>query len=294
VYNRNLLLFRPIGSDIAIGEHLLSDRCVLGAAELGLLAMIGRRDVRVYRRPSISVLSTGNELSDDDHLRHGQIRDANRPSLLALFTSQGFEVKDAGIARDSEPELVKALREVFMSSDVVVTSGGVSMGEKDLLKSVLVSSFGFTIHFGRVFMKPGLPSTFASGDFDGKRRFIFALPGNPVSTFVCAHLFVIPALRRMSGHWNHSPTILRVKLQETLRLDHRPEYRRAWLDTSKQQQRGDDHIPGAVCTSKNQMSSRLSSACGANLLLRLPAAAPPALTSINEGTVVDALVIAPL
>uniref|UniRef100_A0A914YFD1 molybdopterin molybdotransferase n=1 Tax=Panagrolaimus superbus TaxID=310955 RepID=A0A914YFD1_9BILA len=92
-------------------------------------------------------------------------------------------------------------------------SGGVSMGEKDLVKAVLKDDFGFTIHFGRVFMKPGLPSTFATGTFENNdRRYIFALPGNPVSAWVACQLFAIPSLRKLGGYQNCFQTEIKVRV----------------------------------------------------------------------------------
>lgn len=100
---------------------------------------------------------------------------------------------------DCVEQLVETIEKAFQQVQVLITSGGVSMGERDLLKTLLVSKFNATIHFGRVNMKPGKPLTFATCDYQGQKRWIFALPGNPVSAFVTCRLFVLPALQRLSG-----------------------------------------------------------------------------------------------
>lgn len=170
--------------------------------------------------------------------------DTNRPQLLGLFSSHGFKAIDAGIAGDTHEMLEKALRVALRFAPVVVTSGGVSMGERDLLKHVLEHVFGFHIHFGRVFMKPGLPMTFATGLLDGDPKLVFALPGNPVSSWVCAQLFVLPALWHTAGQARTRHTEILVRLGEPVRLDPRPEYRRAWL----KEHDGEDALPVAVST----------------------------------------------
>ncbi|PIO52456.1 molybdopterin binding domain protein, partial [Teladorsagia circumcincta] len=166
------------GSDISKGDLLLDSGCTLGSAEIGVLAGSGKRSVLMYRRPKVCVLSTGNELAEctAEDIPVGHIRDTNRPQLIALFNSLGFKAIDAGIAVDRRECLVEAMRVSFRYAHVLVTSGGVSMGEKDLMKDVLMNDFGFKIHFGRVWMKPGLPTTFATGMVDGEKKFVFALP----------------------------------------------------------------------------------------------------------------------
>ncbi|KAJ1369907.1 hypothetical protein KIN20_031501 [Parelaphostrongylus tenuis] len=157
---------RMPGSDISKGDLLLDNGCLLGSAEIGILAGSGKRSVLVYRRPKVCVMSTGNELAEctAEEVPLGHIRDTNRPQLIALFSSMGFKAIDAGIAADKRECLVEAMKVSFRYAHFLVTSGGVSMGERDLVKEVLMKDFGFEIHFGRVWMKPGLPTTFATGD----------------------------------------------------------------------------------------------------------------------------------
>lgn len=276
------------GSDIKSGSVLLQSGCVVGPAEIGIMSGSGQKTIAIYRKPKLCVMSTGNELVDcsADELAEGQIRDTNRPQLMALFQTLGFKPIDAGIAGDTRSQLVEAIKVAFQYASVLVTSGGVSMGEKDLLKEVLQQEFGFEIHFGRVFMKPGLPATFASGSFEELPRLVFALPGNPVSSWVCAQLFAVPCLWKTAGRMHNEHTRIRVQLGELIRLDARPEYRRAWLQYSP-------NGPPVAITTGNQISSRLMSTMGANLLLVLPPRSD-SLTQLELGSIVDALVIAQL
>uniref|UniRef100_A0A915B2Q0 MoaB/Mog domain-containing protein n=1 Tax=Parascaris univalens TaxID=6257 RepID=A0A915B2Q0_PARUN len=280
---------REVGSDIAVGDLLLPKHTVLRSAEIGILAGSQRKSVRIFRRPKVAVMSTGHELVDCEanDCPLGLIRDTNRPQLLALFRACCAKAFDIGIVPDSEEKLVNALNEAFALADIVVSSGGVSMGEKDYLKSVIQEKFKFKIHFGRVMMKPGLPTTFATGLWKGQNKAIFALPGNPVSAWVTAQLFVMPALRKTAGYANYWPTTIKVKVTESVSLDSRPEYRRAWLRSSN------SDVPEAVCTSTNQLSSRMLNLRGANLLLVLPARSDTC-SVIEEGHIVDALIIGTL
>ncbi|XP_037500420.1 gephyrin isoform X2 [Rhipicephalus sanguineus] len=275
---------RPVGSDIQRGQRILTQRMKLSPSDLGLLATIGTNTVAVYRLPQVAVLSTGNEIvAPDSALKPGQIRDSNKTTLITLLQKSGFPVFDAGIARDEFEDHVRKLKNAFNVTDVVVSSGGVSMGEKDLLKAVLVKEFSATIHFGRVLMKPGKPTAFASLVYGDKLKLVFGLPGNPVSAAVTCQLYVLPALRKMSGHATVHPTSIRAKLAEDMVLDPRPEYHRAVLSWSE-----DCALPVARSTG-NQISSRLLSLQGANALLVLPAATTET-KALPAGTVVTALV----
>ncbi|XP_054927677.1 gephyrin isoform X3 [Dermacentor andersoni] len=275
---------RPVGSDIERGQHVLAQRTKLSPSDLGVLATIGASVVTVYRLPRVAVLSTGNEIvAPGSALKLGQIRDSNKTTLITLLEKNGFPAHDAGIACDEFDDHVKKLRAAFEKADVVVSSGGVSMGEKDLLKAVLVKEFSAIIHFGRVLMKPGKPTAFASLKYGDKLKLVFGLPGNPVSAAVTCQLYVLPALRKMSGHATVHPTSLKAKLAEDIVLDPRPEYHRAVLSWSE-----DCALPMARSTG-NQISSRLLSFQGANALLMLPPATAQT-KALLAGTVVTALV----
>uniref|UniRef100_H3D3V4 Gephyrin n=1 Tax=Tetraodon nigroviridis TaxID=99883 RepID=H3D3V4_TETNG len=276
---------RPIGHDIKRGECVLAKGTHMGPSEIGLLATVGVTEVEVHKFPVIAVMSTGNELlNPEDDLHPGKIRDSNRSTLLATIQEHGYPTINLGIVGDNPDDLLSALNEGISRADVIITSGGVAMGEKDYLKQVLDIDLHAQIHFGRVFMKPGLPTTFATLDMDGSRKLIFALPGNPVSAVVTCNLFVIPALRKMQGILDPRPTIIKARLSCDVKLDPRPEYHRCILTWHHQ-----EPLPWAQSTG-NQVSSRLMSMRTANGLLMLPPKTEQ-YVELHKGEVVDVMVI---
>ena len=265
---------REVGSDIKKGEVILRKGEEISAVggELGLLASVGKADVNIFKRPVIGVLSTGDEIVEHSRpgdLRLGEVRDCNRPTIMAAVQGWGFEVIDLGVARDKPGDLEQNLRDAFRKVDVVITSGGVSMGELDLLKPTIERALGGTIHFGRVSMKPGKPTTFATvpvKNNDGERvnKVIFSLPGNPVSAIVTLHLFVLPSLHYASGVSPAGLPRVLVTLAHEFRLDpQRAEYHRAIVTLGK------DGLMYASSTG-GQRSSRVGSLKSANALLCLP------------------------
>ncbi|XP_030069749.1 gephyrin isoform X2 [Microcaecilia unicolor] len=276
---------RPIGHDIKRGECVLAKGTHMGPSEIGLLATVGVTEVEVNKFPVVAVMSTGNELlNPEDDLLPGKIRDSNRSTLLATIQEHGYPTINLGIVGDNPDDLLNALNEGISRADVIITSGGVSMGEKDYLKQVLDIDLHAQIHFGRVFMKPGLPTTFATLDIDGVRKIIFALPGNPVSAVVTCNLFVVPALRKMQGILDPRPTIIKARLSCDVKLDPRPEYHRCILTWHHQ-----EPLPWAQSTG-NQVSSRLMSMRSANGLLMLPPKTEQ-YVELHKGEVVDVMVI---
>lgn len=276
---------RPIGFDVNKGQQVLTALQKLGPAELGLMASLGFTEVEVFQKPKVAVLSTGNEVvNPGEDTRAGQIRDSNKIALKSLIRTHGFEALDLGIAADSPQDLQTKLSVGLEKADVLVSSGGVSMGEKDFLKPVLEDLLGATIHFGRVFMKPGKPTTFATTAISGKKKLIFALPGNPVSAMVTFNLFVLPALRKLAGFQHPQLTKIKAKLPQPVDLDPRPEYHRVVLSWKP-----GEAVPSAISTG-SQCSSRLLSMRTANALLVLPPRSDT-LTRINAGEIVDALII---
>ncbi len=194
---------RVKGSDISQGDIVLSKNQVLRSAEIGLLATVGRiSGIKVYRKPKIGLISTGNELvpADTDQLEDGQIRDSNKLMLKSVLEefNVASEIVDYGIIKDKQNDIDGIMQKATAECDIVVTSGGVSMGELDLVKPY-VEKEG-QVFFGRLNMKPGKPTTFGKI----KNALVFSLPGNPVSCFVTSHLFVVPAARILSGqHDSH-------------------------------------------------------------------------------------------
>ncbi|XP_046486911.1 gephyrin isoform X1 [Neodiprion pinetum] len=255
---------RPIGSDIQNDSLILKAHTKIGAAEMGILAACGCTKVRVTQLSSVGVLSTGNELQQaGEPLKPGHVYDSNKITLMMMLRENGYSPKDCGIAKDDENAMINALKEALEEVDVLLTSGSVSMGDKDMLKPILENVFKATIHFGRVNMKPGKPTTYATCEHNGKTKYILCLPGNPVSAMVTGHLFALPLLKCLSGD-SSKPVVVTAKLTTSYKLDPRPEYARAILIWEEE-----DPIPKAQSTG-NQISSKLLSCKNANALLMLP------------------------
>jgi gephyrin len=216
------------------------------------------------------------------------VRDCNRPTIMAAVRSWGFEARDLGIASDTPGSLEETLRAALRQVDVIITSGGVSMGELDLLKPTIERQLGGTIHFGRVAMKPGKPSTFAtvpvkSNDGSPVKKLVFSLPGNPASAVVALHLFVLPSLHFASGVQPAGLPSVPVLLGHEIRLDkQRKEYHRAVVSVGRNGR--------LVATSTGaQRSSMVGSLKSANALLCLPIG-----DKIGKGEEVQALLMGPI
>lgn len=318
---------REPGSDVALGSRILQkgDLITSVGGEIGLLAATGTKTVKVFKKPCIGVLSTGDELVEHNapvSLQGGQIRDSNRPSLLSCLASWGFPTADLGIAHDTAGELEQSLRDALRglgraannipSVDVIVTTGGVSMGELDLLKPTIERSLGGTIHFGRVSMKPGKPTTFATIPFkpssspqtqsqsERETKLIFSLPGNPASALVTLNLFVLPSLHKLLGigqgqgqKQRQKPLIqhpdpglglplVSVTLSHAFPLDpKRTDYHRAIVTAS----RADGRLYAS--STGGQRSSRVGSMASANALVVLE----PGSGRVERGCLVQALML---
>lgn len=322
---------REPGSDVALNSKILARGDLISPAggEIGLLAATGTQSVKIFKKPRVGVLSTGDELvehSDPRALIGGQIRDSNRPSLLSCLASWGFETVDLGIARDTPPgELEHALRDSLRgvgrassSVDVIITTGGVSMGELDLLKPTIERSLGGTIHFGRVSMKPGKPTTFATIPFkdapsdaasesvqqERSSKLIFSLPGNPASALVTLNLFVLPSLHKLAGLGESSQAIASTKswmapqlglprvavvLTHHFPLDpKRTEYHRAVVTGSRSD--GRLYATSTGSEGAGQRSSRVGSIAKANALVVLRAGRGVGI----KGEIVEALMMGPV
>ncbi len=327
---------RTIGCDIPPGLIVLSRGEKIQPVHMALLSQVGvgLETVPVNRLPRVGVLSTGNELVYTPYSSavminpptqpRGKIPDANRPLLLTQLSTYGNCIPvDLGIATDDEEyehiarRIAKVLwpededdhddNYIMEGVDVLITTGGVSMGEKDIMESVFVQGMGGKVHFGRLNMKPGKPTTFITIDKELKngsisRKLVFALPGNPVSASVCAELLVRPCLDLI--HTGVNSETFSENLEEDIFIEHhvnnarvheeimatitsdieldpgRPEYRRVALSRVSCNVGGDRHQYKyhATCIGV-QRSSRVLSLRGADGMMILPRAGT--LTSGN-------------
>ena len=206
---------RVAGEDLQRGQRVFEAGRRLAPPDLGLIASLGIGEVSVWRRVRVAYFSTGDELrSIGETLGPGEIFDSNRYTLYAMLKKSDVEIIDMGVVRDRHATVEAALREASAMADVVITSGGVSVGEADYIKEVL-STIG-EVRFWKVAMKPGRPLAFGSL---GQARF-FGLPGNPVSVMVTFYQFVQPALYKMAGCAITAP--LTLKARTTKALSKRP------------------------------------------------------------------------
>jgi molybdopterin molybdotransferase len=213
------------------GEVVVAAGSVLRPQEFGVLATVGRSNVRVIRAPRVAVLVTGDELVEPDvRPGPGQIRNSNGPMLLAQVARAGGVPRYLGIARDTLDSL-KSLIHEGLQSDVLLLSGGVSAGKLDLVPGVLLDA-GVIAHFHKIEMKPGKPVFFGTRprSWAAPQAYVFGLPGNPVSSFACFELFVRPGLRKLRGHADAGPHFVTALLTEDYpyRTD-RPTYHPAQL-----------------------------------------------------------------
>lgn len=190
---------RNPGEDVAAGAEVFAPGTQLGPAHVGVLAALGIQTVLVHPHPRVGVLSTGAELArDGDALLPGKIRDANRPALAAQLGSDGFHAVDLGITGDDEAALEDILEASAPQCDAIIVSGGVSVGDHDVLQAVLGKLGGATMRSLHVAVKPG--KHIAAARLGEKKTPAFGLPGNPVAALVAYEMFVRPALRAMAGY----------------------------------------------------------------------------------------------
>jgi molybdopterin molybdotransferase len=217
---------QPRGRELRTGETVLSAGAVLRPQEFGMLAAVGRAEVRVYPAPEVAIVSTGDEVVEAPAAPGpGQIRNSNGPMLVSQAVRAGGVPRYLGIARDRVEDLTAKIGD-GLSAAMLILSGGVSAGTLDLVPGVL-QDLGVNAHFHKVRMKPGKPIFFGTrGD-----TLVFGLPGNPVSAFVGFELFVKPALRRLRGFAPAAPLFQPVPLAAEFRSDtDRPTYHPAKLE----------------------------------------------------------------
>lgn len=263
---------RQAGEDISAGDCVLKAGTRLQAAELGLLASLGIGEIHIRRRVRVAFFSTGDELrSIGEPLEPGMLYDSNRYSLYGLLSSAGCELLDMGVVRDTPEATEKAFALAAENADVLITSGGVSVGDADYVKTTL-DAFG-QVNFWKVAMKPGRPLAFGKIN----NTVFFGLPGNPVSVMVTFYQFVQQALRKMMGETFTQPLIVRAVCQSKLRKRAgRFEFQRGILTR-------DDEGQLIVSKTGQQGSGILSSMTRANCFIMLP----ETTTDVEAGTEVE-------
>ncbi|WP_286238505.1 bifunctional molybdopterin-guanine dinucleotide biosynthesis adaptor protein MobB/molybdopterin molybdotransferase MoeA [Neptuniibacter halophilus] len=250
---------RQAGEDIAAGSLALSQGSRLRPQELGLIASLGHTEVAVYRRLRVAIFSTGDEVvAQGQPLTENCIYDTNRFTLQGMLQRLGCEVIDLGIIEDSQPAMETALSAAAGQADAVISSGGVSMGNADYIKSAL-EQVG-EINFWRIAMRPGRPLAF--GQLLNRTPF-FGLPGNPVAVMVTFSQFVQPALRKMMGSGDWQPVRVSAVAEEAIRS------RAGRTDYSRGIYRIDEQGQLQVRTTGSQGSGILTSMTAANCLIEI-------------------------
>ena len=266
---------RHAGEDIQRGTLVLQEGARVGPSEIGVLASLGFAEVTVYRRPVVAILATGDELVEvHENLRPGQIRNSNSYLVAAAVTLAGGIPRRLGIARDQVEELRTKLL-AAEEADLIITSGGVSVGDYDLVKDIMRERG--IIDFWRVNLKPGKPLAF--GRLGGTP--LLGLPGNPVSAAVTFELFARPVLRKMQGFTHLLRPVVQARLLDGIQeTSNRRQYVRARVEW---------RAGGFVATTTGRQDSHiLSSMLGANALLVIPEGSPP----VQPGEMVQAMLLA--
>ncbi|AMK76530.1 MULTISPECIES: gephyrin-like molybdotransferase Glp [Methylomonas] len=251
---------RSAGEDIRLGQTVLTCGRRLTAADLGLLSSLGVNNVAVIRRLRVAFFSTGDELqATGEPLQPGQIYDSNRYTLFGMLSRQHCDITDLGVVGDDPVHLYNTLELAAKNHDVIISSGGVSVGAADYIHQVM-SELG-EIVFWKVAMKPGRPLIFGRL----QKALFFGLPGNPVAVMVSFNQFVQPALQRFGGEILHPPLILRAQTRSLLKKRAgRTEYQRGILSQTP------DGV-STVCKTGDQGSGILFSMSQANCFIVLTA-----------------------
>ncbi|MDQ7030849.1 MAG: molybdopterin molybdotransferase MoeA [Ardenticatenia bacterium] len=272
---------REAGEDVSVGQTALRRGQRLRAAEVGLLAALGRSRVTCVRRPRVGVLATGDELvGPEEPLTPGKIRNSNEYTNVALVRLAGGLPVPLGIARDNVKDLSAKLKlAVEAGVDLLITSAGVSVGDYDVVKHVLAAQG--EVHFWQVAIKPGKPLAFGTLEVGGRPVPLLGLPGNPVAAFVAFEVFARPAIRKMAGLRPLFRRRFRARLQEDVTNSGRRHYMRArvWRDDAS----GQLHATTRGSGVRVQGSGILSSLVWANGFVIVP----EQVTFIPAGEPVD-------
>jgi len=257
---RNPSFIRQRGSDTRAGSVVIHKGQTIRPVHIGILASLGIAELPVAQKLKVALLSTGDELVNvGNALGEGKIYDSNRPALAALLTASHIEIIDVGIIKDDPDSIRTALEQAASSADVIISSGGVSVGKADYLRSVL-NSIG-QLNFWKIAMKPGRPLTY--GQIENTPY--FGLPGNPVSSLITFRQLVLPALDCLQGKTKTEEISMFARTQSALKKQPgRLEFQRGVLSHRED---------GTLCvhTTGAQDSHVLRSLCDANCLIELPA-----------------------
>ena len=267
---------RRRGGDVREGACVIADRSLIRPQEIGMLASLGMTSVPVYRRARVAILATGDELlSLGERPVPGKIVNSNSISIAAQALEAGADPVFSGIARDDFEATQKTIREALSAGDLLITTGGVSVGDKDFVREA-IRELGGEIRFWKVDMKPGKPVAFAV--LDGKP--VFALPGNPVAAMVGFEQFVRPALLKMMGQQRVLRPLVQAYLKSPLKnKGDRPHLVRAMVTLEQGIYR--------VAAVENQSSANLLSLIESNGLLRLAPGASLSAGDPAEVTLLD-------
>ena len=252
---------RAAGEDVARGQPVFTAGKRLTSADIGVLASLGLGEVSVYRRLKVAFFSTGDELrAVGEALGPGEIYDSNRYTLHGMLARLNVESLDMGVIADTRDAISEAFQHAASMADVVITTGGVSVGEADFVKEILAETG--SVDFWKLAIKPGRPLAFGTVN----DALFFGLPGNPVAVMVTFYEFVQPALRRMMGQSDVRPARFKVRCQSRLRKrPGRMEFQRGHLEIA-------DNGDLSVSRSGAQGSGMLSSMSTANCFIVLPTA----------------------
>ncbi|MCK5669176.1 MAG: molybdopterin molybdotransferase MoeA [Gammaproteobacteria bacterium] len=263
---------RQAGEDITIGDVILEKGMRIRPADIGLIASLGIGEVEVIRKLRIAFFSTGDELcSIGEELINGSIYDSNRYTLFGMLSELNVTIMDMGIIRDNREDLQQAFESAAAQADVIITTGGVSVGEADFVKEILQETG--TVNFWKVAMKPGRPLAFGQI----KDAHFFGLPGNPVSVMVTFYQFVKPAIRHLMSETETETLTMRVPCISNLKKrPGRVEYQRGILERDEDEQ-------WVVRKTGAQGSGILRSMSQANCFIVLPMES----ASVEPGTMVE-------
>ncbi len=241
------------GEDIKKNNTVLLKGKLLDDVDLGILASLGRAEVLVYSKPTIGFFSTGDELVSINRLiKKSQVYDSNRYLLHGLLQKYPIKIKDFGVVRDKLKLVEKKLELASSKCDLLLTTGGVSVGDADFIKNAL-EKLG-NVNFWKIAVKPGRPLAFGKI----KKCFFFGLPGNPVSVVVTFNLFVIAAIRKLTGQKNSAPLRLTAKLESDIKKRKgRKEYKRGILTIKS----GDLFVKSSGAQGSNILSSLKDANC---------------------------------